>query len=188
MFLLGFPLLIIPFAIYNIVTFIMAMPDAIWTTEASLGADDIRPNLDADLGRYHYRGLHRSALDRGHKVDADRSSSDRRSRPVDALVRRHADRVSSGQSRRDVDVLSDARSSPWWTCWRASSSASAARSGRLKLKTRLGPEPVFPSPRHAGPLTEFALPGRDWAVHDGVSTRRLCQSETRAKRRGFRIV
>jgi hypothetical protein len=35
MFLLGFPLLIIPFAIYNIVTFIMAMPDAIWTTEAT---------------------------------------------------------------------------------------------------------------------------------------------------------
>jgi len=35
MFLLGFPLLIIPFAIYNIVTFIMAMPDAIWTTDAA---------------------------------------------------------------------------------------------------------------------------------------------------------
>jgi hypothetical protein len=35
MFLLGFPLLIIPFAIYNIVTFIMAMPDTIWTTDAT---------------------------------------------------------------------------------------------------------------------------------------------------------
>ena len=35
MYLLGFPLLIIPFAIYNIVTFIMSMPDAIWTTEAA---------------------------------------------------------------------------------------------------------------------------------------------------------
>jgi hypothetical protein len=35
MFLLGFPLLIIPFAIYNIVTFIMAMPDTIWTTDAA---------------------------------------------------------------------------------------------------------------------------------------------------------
>src|SRR5580704_10550520 len=35
MFLLGFPLLIIPFAIYNIVTFIMAMPDAIWTRDAT---------------------------------------------------------------------------------------------------------------------------------------------------------
>ena len=35
MYLLGFPLLIIPFAIYNIVAFIMAMPHTIWTTEAA---------------------------------------------------------------------------------------------------------------------------------------------------------
>lgn len=35
MFILGFPLLIIPFAIYNIVAFIMAMPESIWTTEAA---------------------------------------------------------------------------------------------------------------------------------------------------------
>jgi hypothetical protein len=35
MFLLGFPLLIIPFAIYNIVAFILAQPDTFWTTEAA---------------------------------------------------------------------------------------------------------------------------------------------------------
>jgi hypothetical protein len=35
MYLLGFPLLIIPFAIYNIVAFILAQPDTIWTTEAT---------------------------------------------------------------------------------------------------------------------------------------------------------
>ena len=35
MYLLGFPLLIIPFAIYNIVAFILAQPDSIWTTEAA---------------------------------------------------------------------------------------------------------------------------------------------------------
>jgi hypothetical protein len=35
MYLLGFPLLIIPFAIYNVVAFIFAQPDAIWTTEAA---------------------------------------------------------------------------------------------------------------------------------------------------------
>jgi len=34
MYLLGFPLLIIPFAIYNIVALILAQPDTIWTTEA----------------------------------------------------------------------------------------------------------------------------------------------------------
>jgi hypothetical protein len=34
MYLLGFPLLIIPFAIYNIVAFIMSAPDTIWTTDA----------------------------------------------------------------------------------------------------------------------------------------------------------
>jgi hypothetical protein len=35
MYLLGFPLLIIPFAIYNIVAFILSQPDTIWTTEAT---------------------------------------------------------------------------------------------------------------------------------------------------------
>jgi hypothetical protein len=34
MYILGFPLLIIPFAIYNIVAFIMSAPDTIWTTDA----------------------------------------------------------------------------------------------------------------------------------------------------------
>jgi hypothetical protein len=35
MYLLGFPLLIIPFAVYNIVALILAQPDTIWTTEAA---------------------------------------------------------------------------------------------------------------------------------------------------------
>jgi hypothetical protein len=35
MYILGFPLLIIPFAIYNIVAFILSAPDTIWTTEAA---------------------------------------------------------------------------------------------------------------------------------------------------------
>jgi hypothetical protein len=34
MYILGFPLLIIPFAIYNIVAFILSAPDTIWTTDA----------------------------------------------------------------------------------------------------------------------------------------------------------
>ncbi len=43
MYLLGFPLLIIPFAIYNIVAFILVRcRDTIWTTEAASRADDIR--------------------------------------------------------------------------------------------------------------------------------------------------
>jgi hypothetical protein len=36
MYILGFPLLIIPFAIYNIVAFILSAPDTIWTTDAYL--------------------------------------------------------------------------------------------------------------------------------------------------------
>jgi hypothetical protein len=35
MYILGFPLLIISFAIYNIVAFILSMPDTIWTMEAA---------------------------------------------------------------------------------------------------------------------------------------------------------
>jgi len=35
MYLLGFPLLIISFAIYNIIAFILGQPDTIWTTEAA---------------------------------------------------------------------------------------------------------------------------------------------------------
>jgi len=36
MFVLGFPLLLVPFAIYNIVAFIFRMPDEFWTTQASV--------------------------------------------------------------------------------------------------------------------------------------------------------
>ncbi len=34
MYVLGFPLLIIPFAIYNIVAFILALPPEFWTSQA----------------------------------------------------------------------------------------------------------------------------------------------------------
>ena len=35
MFALGFPLLLVPFVIYNIVVFIFRLPDDIWTTSAA---------------------------------------------------------------------------------------------------------------------------------------------------------
>ena len=35
MFALGFPLLLVPFVIYNIVVFIFRLPDDIWTTSAT---------------------------------------------------------------------------------------------------------------------------------------------------------
>jgi hypothetical protein len=35
MYVLGFPLLLIPFAAYNIVTFVLALPDTFWTTQAA---------------------------------------------------------------------------------------------------------------------------------------------------------
>ena len=34
MFILGFPLLLVPFVIYNIVAFILRLPEDIWTTRA----------------------------------------------------------------------------------------------------------------------------------------------------------
>ncbi|HTV36420.1 MAG TPA: hypothetical protein VMF12_08300 [Xanthobacteraceae bacterium] len=34
MYLLGFPLLLISFAIYNIVTFVLVLPDTVWTSQA----------------------------------------------------------------------------------------------------------------------------------------------------------
>jgi len=36
MYLLGFPLLIIPFAIYNSVAFILLEPDTVWTSQAAV--------------------------------------------------------------------------------------------------------------------------------------------------------
>jgi len=36
MFVLGFPLLLVPFAIYNIVAFVLRMPDEFWTTQATV--------------------------------------------------------------------------------------------------------------------------------------------------------
>ncbi len=35
MYVLGFPLLLIPFAIYNIVAFILRLPPDVWTTQAA---------------------------------------------------------------------------------------------------------------------------------------------------------
>ncbi len=35
MFVLGFPLLLVPFAIYNIVAFIFALSNDVWTTSAT---------------------------------------------------------------------------------------------------------------------------------------------------------
>jgi hypothetical protein len=35
MYILGFPLLLIPFVIYNIVAFIFRLPDTVWTTNAT---------------------------------------------------------------------------------------------------------------------------------------------------------
>ena len=35
MFILGFPLLLVPFVIYNIVAFIFQMPDTFWTSRAT---------------------------------------------------------------------------------------------------------------------------------------------------------
>jgi len=35
MFVLGFPLLLVPFAVYNIVAFIFRLPDDFWTTRAA---------------------------------------------------------------------------------------------------------------------------------------------------------
>jgi hypothetical protein len=35
MFVLGFPLLLVPFAVYNIVAFILRLPDDFWTTRAA---------------------------------------------------------------------------------------------------------------------------------------------------------
>jgi len=36
MFALGFPLLLVPFAVYNIVAFIFRLPDDFWTTRATV--------------------------------------------------------------------------------------------------------------------------------------------------------
>ena len=50
MFLLGFPLLLIPFAIYNIIAFLM--PGVSWTGALTHRAHDVRRRLD-DVGRRH---------------------------------------------------------------------------------------------------------------------------------------
>jgi hypothetical protein len=36
MFVLGFPLLLVPFVVYNLVAFILRMPDEFWTTQATI--------------------------------------------------------------------------------------------------------------------------------------------------------
>ena len=57
MFLLGFPLLLVPFAIYNIIAFLM--PGVSWTGMRHHRALDVGRRLD-DVGRRYARSLWRS--------------------------------------------------------------------------------------------------------------------------------
>ena len=49
MYLIGFPLLLIPFAIYNMIAFLM--PGVSWTDTLTTRPHDLRRRLDHDAGR-----------------------------------------------------------------------------------------------------------------------------------------
>ena len=58
MYLVGFPLLLIPFAIYNIIAFLM--PGVSWSAPVTHVRIDVGRRLD-DVGRRHLGRLHRAA-------------------------------------------------------------------------------------------------------------------------------
>ena len=67
MFMLGFPLLLIPFAIYNIIAFLM--PGVAWTGVVSHGSHGVGGRLD-DVGRGHARRAgDPAAVRRNHEID-----------------------------------------------------------------------------------------------------------------------
>ena len=103
MYLIGFPLLVIPFAIYNIIAFLM--PGLTWTDNVATihlisGQDwTVTPEdillalaillLSVEMIKATRMGIR--GLDRSH--------------PVDGAVHRHAGRVPAGHAGRHLDVL-----------------------------------------------------------------------------------
>ena len=90
MFVLGFPLLLIPFVIYNIVAFIFRLPNDNWTAPVTTvrmmsGQDWVLTWEDFD-----HRLQHPAAGHRDRKIDAGRHAHHRRSHAGDAPVHRHA--------------------------------------------------------------------------------------------------
>ena len=71
MFLIGFPLLLIPFAIYNIIAFLT--PGVGWTTPVTTVHMMSGAGLGAELGGFAPRLFDSSACRRDHQIDADRA-------------------------------------------------------------------------------------------------------------------
>ena len=72
MYLIGFPLLVIPFAIYNMIAFLM--PGLTWTDQRRDHPSDLRSGLDGDAGGHPPGVLHPAARRRGHQGRAHRPS------------------------------------------------------------------------------------------------------------------
>ena len=97
MYMLGFPLLLVPFAIYNIVAFLM--PGVSWTGTWSRvhmisGADWTMSAGDMLVG-----ARRAGAVRRGDEIDPHRRAHRGRSRALAHPVPRHAGRVPAGARR-----------------------------------------------------------------------------------------
>jgi hypothetical protein len=133
MFVLGFPLLLIPFAIYNMIAFLT--PGVSWTAPVTTvhmmsGQDWVLTWEDILLAFRHF-----FALGRNHQIDADGHALGDGSHPGDGAVHRHAGGISAG-AKAGTSTFFPADDDRWSTCWPASSSASAARSVRSRSKAR----------------------------------------------------
>ena len=103
MFMLGFPLLLIPFAIYNIIAFLM--PGVAGPARSRPYAWYRTPTGPCRPGDMPRRVGDPAAVRRDHEVDAHRYPHRRRSRAVADPVPRHAHRIPAGQAGCHRDLL-----------------------------------------------------------------------------------
>src|SRR5512139_2390792 len=101
--MLGFPLLLIPFAIYNIIAFLM--PDITWTGVVTTVHMVSGADWTMSAGDLLITLAIAPVVWRSGQIDAHRTSQRGRSRPLADPFPRHADRVYSGQAGRHRDVL-----------------------------------------------------------------------------------
>ena len=97
MFMIGFPLLLIPFAIYNMIAFLM--PGVTWTGVISTVHMISGADWTMTAGDMLIAFAILLLCGRGHQSDAHRHPRPHGSRPVADPVRRHAGRVPPGQAR-----------------------------------------------------------------------------------------
>ncbi len=155
MSMVGFPLLLIPLAIYNIIVFLMpgvSLAEPVVTSDADVGR-----GMAADAQRYAAGAGHRAVAVRGDQGRAPRREISHRSSAVaDRIRRRRSPNFCCGRDSA-ARPISCSRCWRWWISCRALRCArGAGHSRRAPLRAVPGGAP--PSRPNPGPNRDLRIP------------------------------